>query len=375
MHVGILGGGQLARMMALAGVPLGHQFTFIDPAPDACAQNLGQLKMIGWDEPEAVAEALADCDCVTFDFENVPASTLAYLAKHHQVQPNPSALKVSQDRLTEKEFFSRLGIPVAPFASVVSRPELLAAIETIGVPAVLKTRCLGYDGKGQALIRSTEDLEATWQQLENSDLILEGWVDFHHECAITAVRDFQGDIKFYPLTHTVHEQGILQFALSPSPVNSQWQSSAEEIARTVLDELDYVGCLTIEFFVSDKGLIVNEFAPRVHNSAHWSIEGAVCSQFENHLRAISGRPLGQTQVHGHSLMINFIGQMPSQAMLEIPNLHWHDYGKKPREGRKVGHATWCVHDWSGLKAGLKSFESFLNQDRYQTLSGLVELAD
>jgi len=373
MRIGILGGGQLARMMALAGQPLGFDFVFVDPAKDACAQSLGVHCISDWEGARLVDE-LAGCDRVTFDFENVPSKSLALLDDHFVVHPSPKALETSQDRLREKQLFQSLAIPVAPFFPINSRPELMAGLDQIGYPSILKTRRMGYDGKGQYVLHSSEDLEPAWQSLGGEDLILEGFVEFGHECALTAVRNNAGEIRFYALSHTLHQSGILQFALSPSPANQQWQPMAEEVLTTVLDALNYVGVLTVEFFVTEKGLVVNEMAPRVHNSAHWSIDAAVCSQFENHLRAIADLPLGSTQSRECALMINFIGQMPTKDMLAIEGLHWHDYAKEPRAGRKVGHATWVRPDFETLLAEMDRLSQFLTNQQAQALSECIKQA-
>ena len=373
MRIGIMGGGQLARMMALAGHPLGLEFVFIDPAPDACARSLGEHKVIDWSAADLVSQ-LAGCDRVTFDFENVPAQSLETLAAHFDVRPSPKALEISQDRLAEKELCASLGIPVAPFQSVDSRPDLMAAMDGLGLPALLKTRRLGYDGKGQYRLVQAEDLEPAWQSLGEQALILEGWVDFDHECALTAVRNANGTVLFYPLTHTLHREGILRFALSGSPANVPWQKDAQEVVTQLMERLDYVGCLTVEFFVTAEGLVVNELAPRVHNSAHWTIEGAVCSQFENHLRALTDLPLGATRARGCALMINFIGQMPIKDMLALDGLSWHDYGKQARAGRKVGHATWLLDDFESLKARAGELAAYLDPIDAQGLTGLIKAA-
>ena len=339
MKIGILGGGQLARMLAEAGSPLGLEFNFVDPKPDACAGSLGRLVVADWDD-EVVLEALGQCDRVTCDFENVPAGVLEKLAARTTVHPCAGAFAAGQDRLVEKRLFESLEIPVPPFAAVSSRPDLLAALERIGYPAVLKTRRMGYDGKGQAVLRSEEDLEPAWQMLGGHELILEGFVSFDFECAISVVRAEDGDLRFYPLSHTVHHDGVLRLALAPAPAADRLQEQAESLVRALVEHLDYVGCLTLELFAADGRLLANEFAPRVHNSAHWTIEGAQTSQFENHLRAVCGWPLGDTAPRGRSLMINWIGSLPTrEVMLTCRGLHWHDYGKAARAGRKVGHAT------------------------------------
>ena len=369
MKVGILGGGQLARMMAAAGIPLGMEFVFVDPAPDACAGAYGRLLTVDWNEAPSL-EPLKDCDYITCDFENVPAAVLESLGESMPVRPGPDAFAAAQDRLTEKRLFQQLDIPVPPFAEVSSRTDLLAAIDTIGLPAVLKTRRFGYDGKGQAVLRSREDLEPAWAALGGRDLILEGWVDFRHECAITAVRGADGKTVCYPLSWTVHAEGILRLALAPAPVSSALQAQAHEYVSRLLGELDYVGCLTLELFATDDGLLANEFAPRVHNSAHWTIDSSVTSQFENHLRAVCDLPLGNTEMRGQAVMVNWIGQMPSMApYLAIPGVRWHDYGKKARSGRKVGHATLVGANRDELRKVVAAIKPLVDDQTVSLLNG------
>lgn len=369
MKTGILGGGQLARMMASAGIPLGMEFVFVDPAPDACAGAYGRLLTADWNEASALGP-LKDCDYITCDFENVPAAVLEALGESMPVRPGPKAFAAAQDRLTEKCLFQQLDIPVPPFAEVSSRSELLAAIESIGLPAVLKTRRLGYDGKGQAVLRSREDLEPAWAALGGRDLILEGWVDFRHECAITAVRGADGTTVCYPLSWTVHAEGILRLALAPAPVASALEIHARELVSRLLSELDYVGCLTLELFATADGLLANEFAPRVHNSAHWTIDGSVTSQFENHLRAVCDLPLGNAGMRGQALMVNWLGQMPPMAaFLAIGGMRWHDYGKKPRLGRKVGHATLIAEDREALQEGVAAIIPLVDDQTASLLKG------
>jgi 5-(carboxyamino)imidazole ribonucleotide synthase len=369
MKVGILGGGQLARMMAQAGIPLGLEFVFLDPAADACAGRFGQLLVADWQEAAGFAELQA-CDRVTCDFENVPAAVLAALGDGSRVRPGPAAFAAAQDRLEEKRLFESLDIAVPPFAPVSTRPELLQAIERIGLPCVLKTRRLGYDGKGQFVLRSREDLEPAWQVLGGQDLIVEGWVAFAHECAQTAVRSATGEIRFYPPSFTVHDQGILRLAMAPAAMDAGLVEQARTMVARLLDKLDYVGCLTLELFVTESGLLANEFAPRVHNSAHWSIEGSVSSQFENHLRAVCDLPLGDTAMRGQALMINWIGAMPDRnRLLRVPGLCWHDYGKSPRPGRKVGHATLIAEDTDEMNARVKQLLPLLDVQTSSLLSG------
>lgn len=365
MNIGILGGGQLARMLGEAGSRLALDFTILDPQPQACAGRQGRLMTAPWDDANAL-DALARCDRVTCDFENVPANVMTELTGRTTVHPSAEALAAAQDRLVEKRLFAGLGIEVPPFAPVSTRPELLAALDEIGYPAVLKTRRMGYDGKGQALLQTPEDLEPAWADLGDHALILEGFVDFDFECAITMVRGIDGKVVCYPLSRTVHHDGILRLALAPAGLDPALQAQAERIGQRLVEHLQYVGCLTLELFRVGDRLLANEFAPRVHNSAHWTIEGAQTSQFENHLRAVCHWPLGSTDARGRSLMINFIGQMPDRdAFLAVPGLQWHDYGKSARPGRKVGHATVTESDQVSLDSVLARLKPALDD---QTLS-------
>jgi len=369
MRVGILGGGQLARMMISAGVELGLDFVVLDPAPDACAGRCASLITADWASAPEQSELLA-CDRITCDFENVPATVLEALSDTVTVLPDPRAFEAGQDRLVEKSLFRSLDIPVPDFAPVSSRPELLAGIEQVGLPAVLKTRRLGYDGKGQAVLRSHEDLEPAWQELGGQALILEAWVPYDHECAITAVRSAAGEIRFYPLSWTVHDQGILRLARAPAPVDPALVDIARDHVATLMRHLDYVGCLTLELFAGDFGLLANEFAPRVHNSAHWTIEGSMTSQFENHLRAVCGLPLGATDMRGEALMFNWIGTLPARdALLAVPGLSWHDYGKAARPGRKLGHATLVADQTRELHKAVEAIRPLVDSQTASLLNG------
>jgi len=368
VHVGVIGGGQLARMLAEAGGPLGLSFSFLDPADDACARDLGVLHVGPWDDEKGLA-ALARCQRVTADFENVPAQVLHDLAEQVTVRPPARAFAAAQDRWTEKQLLRDLGIAIAPVAEVSSRPDLLAAVDRIGLPAVLKTRRLGYDGKGQTVLRTREDLEPAWQALEGHALILEGWVDFDFECAQTAVRSASGEVRCYPLSRTVHKDGILRLATSSPGVPDALAESARRAVIDLMESLDYVGSLTLELFATGSELIANEFAPRPHNSAHWTIEGSVTSQFENHLRAVCDLPLGDTASRGLAVMFNWLGEMPARdRLLEVPGLAWHDYHKQPRVGRKVGHATLVAQDRSSLSEALSALQALLDSET----AGLLE---
>ena len=342
--VGILGGGQLARMMALAGAPLGLRFLVLDATPDACAGQFAPMLQADYRDQAGLAEFAERVDVATFDFENVPAESARWLAERVPVFPNPRALAVAQDRLAEKTLFRELGIPVPEFATVDSRAELDAALATVGTPCILKTRRLGYDGKGQFRIKSPADADAAWQalgaQADSVGLILEGFVAFQRELSVVAVRGRDGELRAWPLTENWHDHGILSASLAPANADPALEAQALDAARRVAEALDYVGVFALELFLKDGVLVANEMAPRVHNSGHWTIEGAETSQFQNHLRAVLGLPLGSTRAVGHAVMLNWIGEMPDPApVLAEPCGHWHDYGKSPREGRKVGHAT------------------------------------
>jgi 5-(carboxyamino)imidazole ribonucleotide synthase len=353
--VGILGAGQLARMMAQAGARLGLDFVFLDPAADACAAEYGELINAAWDDEAALRELGGRCDVVTFDFENVPEASAALIESLCPVYPPPRALFKSQDRLREKTVMEELGIPVAPFRAVSSRPELKQAVEEIGLPCVLKTRRFGYDGKGQMVLRFQEDLERAWQALGDHELICEGYVAFDAECSIIAARGRKGQTVYWPLTRNLHRDGILAVSTAPA-FGEALQAYAEVLARRLLDHLEYTGVLALELFLRDGELLANEFAPRVHNSGHWTIDGACTSQFENHLLAVCGLPLGDTGIKSPSLMFNLLGAMPECAGRQYPDpdgnntVHWHDYRKTPREGRKIGHVTVTARSQAGLQA-------------------------
>jgi 5-(carboxyamino)imidazole ribonucleotide synthase len=347
--VGVVGGGQLGRMLGLAGIPLGMRFIFLDPAPDACAAVAGPLQQAAFDDLEAVRELAGRADVATFDFENVPETSADAIAEIVPVYPPPRALGAGQDRLAEKNLLVELGIAVPEYHAVRGRTDLLDGLDRLGYPAVLKTRRLGYDGKGQSMLRDPEDLERAWQRLGEAPLVLEDFVPFEAECSLIGVRGGDGATRFWPLTRNVHADGILALS-QPGVCGPELQAGAERIMQRLMDHLEYRGVLTIEFFLRDGRLLVNEFAPRVHNSGHWTIDGSTCSQFENHLRAIAELPLGSTDMRAPSLMFNWIGEMPTQAMaMAIPGLHWHDYGKAPRPGRKIGHATLTAESGDTLR--------------------------
>jgi 5-(carboxyamino)imidazole ribonucleotide synthase len=341
MRIGILGGGQLGRMIALAGYPFGMRATVLDPSSDPCAAQVCSHIRGEFDDYRALYELANASDVVTFEFENVPVETARWLAERVPVYPPPRALEVSQERLVEKEYFSSLGIPSPAFAAAESRAEFDEAIRAVGLPAVLKTRRFGYDGKGQAVIRTRADADAAWERLGGRPLLLEEFIPFDRELSIIAVRGQDGRVATYPLIENVHRDGILHRSLAPAADTAEELTErATEFATRVLADLDYVGVLTIEWFQEGARLLANEMAPRVHNSGHWTLDAAIASQFENHLRAISGLPLGRCDAVGHSAMFNFIGSVPPSAeILSNPDAKLHIYGKASRPNRKVGHVT------------------------------------
>jgi len=352
MKVGILGGGQLARMIALAGYPLGLEFIILEPSGDAGAVGLGEHLQGQYDDMELLTKLADKADVVTYEFENVPAEVAKFLAQHTQVYPAPNALAVAQDRLQEKKFFHQLKIPTADYAAVNNLADLQQAMDKVGYPAILKSCRMGYDGKGQAHIKSANQLESAWKSMQGVASIVEGFVPFQREVSIIAARRPNGDVVFYPLSENIHEKGILR--VSESRTNDNSQKQAEEYVVRLLDALDYVGVIALELFEVNGELLANEFAPRVHNSGHWTIEGAETSQFENHLRAILDFPLGSTKAIGHSGMVNFIGGLPStKSILELENVHHHLYAKEPRKGRKVAHATVRVDNVESYSEGIQ----------------------
>ncbi len=341
MTIGVLGGGQLGRMIALAGYTLGQRFVFLDPGAESSAGHVGSLRVGAYDDEERLSELARKSDVVTYEFENVPVGSARFLNELVPVYPPPLALEVSQDRLDEKSFFQSLGVPTAPFAPVSSRAELDAAVAQIGLPVVIKTRRFGYDGKGQMVLRTPADVHRAWEALGAASLIVEGLVPFEREMSILAVRSKTGETRFYPLVENEHRDGILRISIPKSDAwTPELQAIAEDYAAKVMGRLGYVGMLAIECFLHEGRLIANEMAPRVHNSGHFSIEGAETSQFENHVRAILGMPLGSTRMIGCSAMINVIGKLPPrERVLAVEGAHLHAYGKDASPGRKLGHVT------------------------------------
>ncbi len=365
-QTGILGGGQLGRMLAQAGQKLGMSFRAFDPKADACAAEFADLQVAAFDDTEALESFGRGLALLTYEWENVPveaafraASGGAYLF------PSPTVLGVTQDRRNQKDLFRRLGVETADFALVSSKMELDQAVGALGFPSVLKTRRHGYDGKGQAVLRTPQDAEDAWSALGASPLILEKFVPFAFEASIVAARSRSGAIGFYPLTRNFHREGILRWSVAPAPgAGNELQKRAEAIAATVAEALGYVGTFAIEFFVVEGRLWVNEMAPRVHNSGHWTQDGSVSSQFENHLRAGAGMPLGPTSWAAGPVagMVNLVGTLPDRAQVEsVSGTVFHSYGKSAAPGRKIGHVNVLGNDLRELEARMNQVLSLCGE--------------
>lgn len=364
--IGILGAGQLGRMLACAGIPLGLRFRFLDPAKDAPAEQIAKRILGAFEDLDCLRQFATNLDLITYEFENVPVITTHFLERRLPVYPPSAALESAQDRIHEKTFFQSAGIATAPFAEVEEREDLERALEEVGLPAVLKTRRFGYDGKGQVVIDSPDDLGSAWSTLGGVPLIWEGMVKFRREVSLIMVRSRSGEEAFYPLVENHHREGMLRLSFAPAPnLTDDLQAEAEAMGRAVLQKLNYVGVLAMELFQVDAEegsprLLANEMAPRVHNSGHWSIEGAVTSQFENHLRAILDWPLGSTETRGVSAMVNLIGSIPEpEKILSCRDAHLHDYGKVARPGRKLGHVTLLASDHDQLRERLHEMSAIV----------------
>jgi 5-(carboxyamino)imidazole ribonucleotide synthase len=404
--IGILGGGQLGYMLALAGYPLGLHFRFFDPSPEAPVGRIASRVTAEFSDEAALERFANGLELVTYEFENVPASAVRFLAERAPVFPPLVALEAAQDRLREKQLFLNLGISTTEFAPVADRDALDAAVRKLGLPAMLKTCRMGYDGKGQWLLRTAEDVDRARQELSgplevlrasspealgrtsggalapgpgtaersgvgadrasDAPFILERFVKFTRELSVLAVRGRSGATAVYPLVENHHRGGILRLSLAPAPrLDPAIQRAAEQAAHRIFEELQYVGVLAIEFFEQDGLLLANEMAPRVHNSGHWTIEGALTSQFENHLRAVVGWPLGSTHAIGSAAMLNLIGDLPdSSEVLAIRDAHLHLYGKSPRAGRKLGHVTLRAASAEQLASRLGELPGFFHRPEF-----------
>lgn len=363
VRLGIIGAGQLGRMMALAAYPLGIECRFLDTNERAPGGQIAPIRVASLDDADEIRALAGEVDVMTYDIENISVPILESLESVLPVLPGPSIVAQAQDRLLEKRLFERLGIPTARYLAIDGPDDIAAVEQAIGWPAVLKTRRLGYDGRGQRIVRSSSELAAAWRELGRRAAIAEGWIDFDCEVSLIGARGRQGELVFYPLSENRHRDGMLESTIAPF-ADARLEHEARSWMTAMMRDTEYVGVLTIEFFVADGELIANEIAPRVHNSGHWTIEGAETSQFENHVRAVLGLPLGSTRTRGTALMRNLIGEMPPRdALLAIDGLHLHDYGKTPRPGRKVGHCTLMASDRKAAAERLRSLETVLGQPK------------
>jgi 5-(carboxyamino)imidazole ribonucleotide synthase len=335
-------------MLALAAHPLGIGVRTYETSDDSPAAVVSELHVGSFDDFAALDRLAAGLSAITYEFENVPVAAARHLATKVAVYPPPQALEVSQDRLGEKTLFRQLGIGTPDFAPIDDEPSLEKALTQIGFPSVMKTRRFGYDGKGQAVVRDRDEAGRAFDDLGRQGLILEAFVPFDRELSIIACRSIRGDVAYYPLVENHHAGGILRTTIAPAlRVASTIDRQAREWSKRILDHLDYVGVLAIELFAVGDSLLANEMAPRVHNSGHWTMDGAETSQFENHIRAVAGLPLGPTDPLAPTTMINLIGAIPqTEKVLSIPGAHLHLYGKESRPGRKVGHIN--VRQWHGI---------------------------
>ena len=341
--IGILGGGQLGRMLSVAAARLGYRCHIYDPAPDTPAgQVAAQVTTAPWDDARALAAFASEVDVITFEFENIPTQTLDLLDRLRPIRPGRQALAISQDRLHEKEFLQGLGLQTAPFMAVSSPDELTEAVARLGLPAILKTRRMGYDGKGQARLDQPGDMAAAWDMMAGAPAILEGFVPFSHEVSVIAARGLQGDVAAFDPGENLHKDGILRETRVPARLSGAQRSDAVLMAAKILNALDYVGVLGVELFVAKTGLIVNEIAPRVHNSGHWTQNACTVDQFEQHIRAVVGLPLGDGDRFADVVMENLIGDDLDRVpdLLRAKDTALHLYGKpEVRAGRKMGHVN------------------------------------
>ena len=361
MKIGVLGAGQLGRMLALSAYPLGHQMRFLALSEEDPSSLLGKT-FIHNNNPEMVSNFADSSDIVTYESENTDVTIVNEISKNTKVYPSDKSLYISQHRVREKALLDTLKIPCAPYQMVNSLDDLKSAIKNIGIPSILKTATDGYDGKGQFLIKSESQIDEAWKKMSGVDAILEGFINFKRELSLIAVRGIDGSLEFYPLVENSHHEGILRLTIAPAQnISVSLQNKAEEYMSSLLKEIKHIGVLTIELFESDDGLLVNEIAPRVHNSGHWTIEGAQTSQFENHIRAITESPLGQTTMTSKfSAMINIIGvHGPIQKVLETKNAHLHLYNKAERTGRKLGHITLTSNSIDELNKTVDSLKEYL----------------
>ncbi len=371
-RIGILGAGQLGRMLGLAGIAMGHELRFFDSNSSVPASAVGELVCADFGDELKLDSFCSGLDVVTYEFENVPLRSAERVSRILPLFPPAQALAVSQDRFREKSFFKKLGIATPRFALIAEGgaeaqcAAVQQALAEISLPCVLKTNRFGYDGKGQHVLRSVNDIGAAVSMLSEREGILEQFISFSRELSVVAVRTQHGEFRCYPLIENVHRQGILRTSSVPvRDVSEPLRLSAETAVRAIAEELSYVGVLALELFQCGEELLANEMAPRVHNSGHWTMEGAETSQFENHLRAILNLPLGSTALRGVSLMVNLIGYIPdTKAVLEIPGASLHIYGKEIQPGRKVGHVTLNARNEAQLRRAEERLRGAFERDGY-----------
>ncbi|PSL20224.1 5-(carboxyamino)imidazole ribonucleotide synthase [Shimia abyssi] len=341
--IGILGGGQLGRMLSVAASRLGYKTCIFEPGGDCPASHVANYHFQkNYDDKDALIAFAKSVDVITYEFENIPTSALDILEAHRPIRPGREALRISQDRLTEKTFLNELGLATAPFANVESAEDMIAAVSEIGAPSILKTRRFGYDGKGQARLKSAEDAETALIDMAGAPALLEGFIDFTHEVSVIAARGLSGEVACFDPGENVHEAGILRTTTVPARLSASQRTDAILLAARILNALDYVGVMGVELFVTRQGLIVNEIAPRVHNSGHWTQNGCAVDQFEQHIRAVVGLPLGDGQRHGDVVMENLIGEDMDRLpeLLKTRDAAVHLYGKaQTKPGRKMGHVN------------------------------------
>lgn len=360
MKIGVLGGGQLGRMLALASAPLGIECRFLDPAANACAGQVGELHVGAYTDEAVLAKFCDGVDVVTYEFENIPVLAVEWVQKRVPVFPGTQALSTAQDRLFEKNLCTTLGIPTTRYANVETTADLAGAIEKIGYPAMLKTRRMGYDGKGQLTLKSAVDLAAA-TTMSSVPLLCEERIAFQCEFSIVACRGQDGTIVTYPLSQNIHREGILWISRSPAPdVTPDLQAQADSIIRKILEHLQYVGVLAVELFCRDGQLLVNELAPRVHNSGHWTQNGCAVSQFENHMRAVAGLPVVEPSPMGYSAMVNILDRIPDLTeAFKSAGIFVHLYGKK-KQTRKLGHINIVAKSAVEREELIKKTEAWLN---------------
>ena len=359
MIIGIIGAGQLGMMLGESARELGCDCIFLDPNKNSPAKKIGEVLNYEFNDLKAIKKLSSQCDVITYEFENVPVKSINFIDPR-KVYPPSDALEITQDRLKEKQLFDSLEIPVAKYFRVDSFSDLLDATDFLGYQFLIKTRSFGYDGKGQFLIKDESDIQKAWDQLGNQPLIAEKKIKFDREISIIGARSLSGEIALYPLTKNNHVNGILRTSRSTDE-NAIVTKQAHDYLSSLLKKLNYVGVLALELFVKDDKVIANEYAPRVHNSGHWTIEGTNASQFENHLRAIMDMNLGDTSVNGFAGMENLIGCIPAEIRVLSGEFFFHDYGKEERQGRKLGHVSIVTPKEEDREIKLKEIQRIISQ--------------